>query len=51
MADPSVTAGGVTYRVTPEYLAQAASSTDNTAPLAVGVFGVFQHPAHLGGRI
>jgi WXG100 family type VII secretion target len=31
MADPSVTVGGVTYRVTPEYLAQAASSTDNTS--------------------
>jgi WXG100 family type VII secretion target len=31
MADPSVTVGGVTYRVTPEYLAQAASSTENTS--------------------
>jgi WXG100 family type VII secretion target len=31
MADPSVTVGDVTYRVTPEYLAQAATSTDNTA--------------------
>ena len=31
MADPSVTVGGVTYRVTPEYLAQAATSTDNTS--------------------
>jgi WXG100 family type VII secretion target len=29
--DPSVTMGGVTYRVTPEYLAGAATSTDNTA--------------------
>jgi WXG100 family type VII secretion target len=31
MADPSVTVGGVTYRVTPEYLTQAATSTTNTA--------------------
>jgi WXG100 family type VII secretion target len=31
MADPTTTVGGVTYRVTPEYLAQAASSTDNTS--------------------
>jgi WXG100 family type VII secretion target len=31
MADPSVSIGGVTYRVTPEYLSQAATSTDNTA--------------------
>jgi WXG100 family type VII secretion target len=29
--DPSVTAGGVTYNVTPEYLAQAASDTNTTA--------------------
>ncbi|MDN3354931.1 WXG100 family type VII secretion target [Actinomadura sp. DC4] len=29
--DPTVTAGGVTYRVTPEYLAGAASDTTNTA--------------------
>lgn len=29
--DPSATVGGVTYRVTPEYLAQAATSTDSTA--------------------
>jgi len=29
--DPSVNVGGVTYRVTPEYLTQAATSTDNTA--------------------
>lgn len=28
---PSVTAGGVTYQVTPEYLASAASDTSNTA--------------------
>ncbi|QFG21559.1 WXG100 family type VII secretion target [Actinomadura sp. WMMB 499] len=31
MADPSVTVGGVTYRVTPEYLASAATDTTNTA--------------------
>jgi WXG100 family type VII secretion target len=32
MADaPGVTVGGVTYHVTPEYLANAATSTDNTA--------------------
>lgn len=32
MADvPSVTVGGVTYRVTPEYLANAATDTMNTA--------------------
>ena len=30
-ADPGVTVGGVTYRVTPEYLSNAATSTDNTA--------------------
>ncbi|MEV5704145.1 WXG100 family type VII secretion target [Actinoallomurus sp. NPDC052274] len=29
--DPSVTVGGVTYRVTPEYLANAATDTRNTA--------------------
>lgn len=29
--DPSVTVGGVTYRVTPEYLAGAASDTTTTA--------------------
>lgn len=29
--DPSVTVGGVTYRVTPEYLAGAAADTTNTA--------------------
>ncbi|MCW2944019.1 MAG: hypothetical protein JWR24_736 [Actinoallomurus sp.] len=28
---PSTTVGGVTYRVTPEYLAQAATNTDQTA--------------------
>jgi WXG100 family type VII secretion target len=28
---PEVTVGGVTYRVTPEYLSAAATSTDNTA--------------------
>jgi WXG100 family type VII secretion target len=28
---PGVTVGGVTYRVTPEYLSNAATSTDNTA--------------------
>ncbi|MGI5230643.1 WXG100 family type VII secretion target [Actinoallomurus sp. CA-142502] len=28
---PSVTVGGVTYHVTPEYLANAASDTSNTA--------------------
>lgn len=32
MADqPSVSVGGVTYRVTPEYLANAASNTSSTA--------------------
>ncbi|MBE1533987.1 WXG100 family type VII secretion target [Actinomadura algeriensis] len=31
MADPSVTVGGVTYKVTPEYLASAATDTTNTA--------------------
>jgi WXG100 family type VII secretion target len=30
-ADPSVTVGGVTYHVTPEYLAAAAGNTSNTA--------------------
>lgn len=29
--DPAVTVGGVTYRVTPEYLANAATDTGNTA--------------------
>jgi WXG100 family type VII secretion target len=29
--NPGVTVGGVTYRVTPEYLSNAATSTDNTA--------------------
>lgn len=29
--EPSVTAGGVTYHVTPEYLATAASDTSRTA--------------------
>jgi WXG100 family type VII secretion target len=29
--DPSVTMGGVTYRVTPEYLAGASADTTNTA--------------------
>lgn len=29
--DPRVSVGGVTYRVTPEYLAGAAASTENTA--------------------
>jgi hypothetical protein len=29
--DPSVTVGGVTYRVTPEYLAGAATDTTTTA--------------------
>jgi WXG100 family type VII secretion target len=28
---PQVSVGGVTYRVTPEYLSTAATSTDNTA--------------------
>ena len=28
---PTTTVGGVTYRVTPEYLSAAATSTDNTA--------------------
>jgi WXG100 family type VII secretion target len=28
---PEVTVGGVTYRVTPEYLSASATSTDNTA--------------------
>ncbi|MFB9831713.1 WXG100 family type VII secretion target [Actinoallomurus acaciae] len=28
---PSASAGGVTYQVTPEYLSNAASSTDSTA--------------------
>jgi WXG100 family type VII secretion target len=39
MADPHVTVGGVTYRVTPEYLSNAASSTDNTASEIDGILG------------
>lgn len=31
MADGSVTTGGVNYKVTPEYLQQAATDTTNTA--------------------
>jgi WXG100 family type VII secretion target len=37
--DPSVTVGGVTYRVTPEYLAGAAADTSNTASEIEGQLG------------
>jgi WXG100 family type VII secretion target len=35
-SDPSVTVGGVTYRVTPEYLAAAASNATTTAEEIAG---------------
>lgn len=57
-SDPNVTVGGVTYKVTPEYLANAATSTDNTATeidgilaqiraYVVGLESVWQGTAHL----
>lgn len=36
---PGVTVGGVTYRVTPEYLSNSATSTDNTAAEMDAVLG------------
>lgn len=36
---PNVSVGGVTYRVTPEYLATAATSTDNTAAEIDAILG------------
>jgi WXG100 family type VII secretion target len=37
--DPSVNVGGVNYRVTPEYLSNAATSTDNTAAEIDAILG------------